>query len=41
MHQIYTEESFNSYMDVVGMNRCVTGAAEDQVVHHLKTTREV
>lgn len=22
-------------VDVVGMNRCVTGATEDQVIHHL------
>lgn len=27
-------------MDVVGMNRGVTGAAEYQVIHHLKTTKE-
>lgn len=27
-------------MDVVGMNRRVTGAAEYQVIHHLKTTKE-
>lgn len=31
----------NTYMDVVGMNGCVTGAAEDQVVHDLKPTKVI
>lgn len=25
-----------TYMDVVGVHRRVTGAAEDKVIHHLK-----
>lgn len=31
----------DNYVDVVSMYGCVTGATEDQVIHHLKTKRRL
>ena len=28
-----------TYMDIMGMNKCVTRTTEDKVIHYLRTTR--